>query len=479
MSSDTASSTSTAISPTSSPFLIFTGVSSLTACSSGSISWAYAGPQAALSLTITTIGVTQSDAPSSTELSSFSRTITRPIISNSGVTARAIPTSLTGKEDSDARTVVQLISGDVDPNAYEYTWDVVTVPQGWYTIYASMDEYPDFGAHIVNNFFVANGSDLSCLSSGASTTSDSPTSTSATPPPSDSSIPVVINSSVNKGAIAGGVVGGLAILSAVIAAYIFFVCAPARRRRSRPSSGVSGNGDRGIMGKWGALGSFDSTHTSSSKKKAKLYNRSPVLGGAPDPSRRHHSQADSGGPIMSVGSTTEDYNPYTEEKSASGHGIITVGYSPPRPSPMRQSNSSGSSDIYAMNYTRPHSSMMQTFPESPRPSTMDIDPPSRRASAGVEATQTPESKRHSRKTPRKPVPSYTPDAGDPRPMPSVNTTPTSQYHSPSPMDDSPTHSSQNLHDGSVEAVHHLIHKGSFGDGRPVHVLMPDMPPPQK
>ncbi|KAF9005281.1 hypothetical protein BDZ89DRAFT_1145341 [Hymenopellis radicata] len=97
MSTDTASSTSTGSSPSSSPFLIFTDISSLTACSPGTINWAYAGPQAALSLTITTIGVTQSEAPSSTESSSISRTITRPTISNSGITARAIPTFLTGQ----------------------------------------------------------------------------------------------------------------------------------------------------------------------------------------------------------------------------------------------------------------------------------------------------------------------------------------------------------------------------------------------
>lgn len=472
MSTESTTDTAETGTPTgASPFLIFTGVSSLTTCESGNVSWAYAGPSSSLSLTITNIGVAQADPPgSSASQPPQTQTFSLPVTFSNDLSLRAIPTFL-ADEQGLPDTVVTLLTEDLDPSVRAFTWNPINVPEGWYTLYATMDEYPLFQAEVYNDFFVRRGSDVSCLSTSSTSSSFSHSATSTSGSSSQSHSPTTpvgaaSASSVNKGAIAGGVVGGLAVVAAVIAAVLFFICAPARRRRAAAAAAASdGSGkERGIMGKWGALGSFDSTNSSGAirKKKAKFYNKSPVIpaSGSPSDRRRH----DSMGPMMSMGSTAEDYNPYAEKESSNGHGFVPNRYEPsPRPGQLRHSSSSGVSEVYAMQPSRPKSAMLESTPESPRRATYDTSPV---AEAETKRSAT-------KKTPRKPVPSYVPETNFDFSS-STDTTPSTQHHAPSGMGDPPAQSTQNL-TGSMEDIHTLIQKRSFGDGRPVHVLMPDMP----
>ncbi|KAK0449624.1 uncharacterized protein EV420DRAFT_1565096 [Desarmillaria tabescens] len=528
--SSSATTTSSAASSTSTPFLVFVGISSLTTCTSGSVRWVYSGPDTPLSLMITNINVTQTGSSSVTASSSsttaLSSTASRSPITD--LTARAIPTYLTVSAGDDTNTsddgFVKIITTSADPSNDLFTWDKVDVPQGWYKIWASMEAYPDFSQATSSDYFVTNGSDISCLlsSGGSSSSSTFMSSTmSSTSSPSATAIVGAV-SSVNKGAIAGGVVGGVALLSAVLAALVYFLCASQRRRRTAtldPSNG-------GTVGRWGTLGSFDSTHSSKSqhakatKQKAKKYNGAGVVGmGGYDAEangrvERHHSQADSLGPIVSYGHaitespvSEETFNPYAsyEDKYSSrfpaslseenGEELVmthTVGYSPRLPHAGRQSTSSIESYVLNNNFSRPRSqtqtqrmppSPQQAYPESPSTSSV-LTPDSRRFSSpvlpmddgvfvGYQQQQQQQSPRQTpRRMPRKPVPSYNP-TDLPEPLPAhLHSSMTSLPHTPSPA-----HSVHSL--VLTEDVHQLIHKGSFSDGRPVHVLMPDLPPPQR
>ncbi|PBK80582.1 hypothetical protein ARMGADRAFT_1020854 [Armillaria gallica] len=527
--SPSAATTSSAASPSSTPFLVFVSnyYYSLTTCTAGSVRWVYSGPQTPLSLTITNINVTQS-GPSSVTTSSSSTASRSPI---TDLAARAVPTYLTVPTGDDVSNpsggdIVKIITTSADPNNDSFTWDKVNVPQGWYTIWASMEAYPDFSQTTSSTYFVSNGSDVSCLSSsGGSSSSSSPTTmssmTSSTTSPSPTAIVGAV-SSVNKGAIAGGVVGGVAILSAVLAALLYFLCASQRRRRTSTHD----HPDGGNVGRWGTLGSFDSTHSSKShpakttKQKAKTYNGVGVVGAGGYPSEannrveRHHSQADSLGPIVSYGhAVTESpvseggfnpYTPYEDKYSArfpaslsdeNGEELVmtpTVGYSPRLPHAGRQSTSSIESYVMNNNFSRPRSrDQAQRMPPSPEvypesPSTSSVVPTeSRRFSSPVlpvddgvfvgyqQQQQQQQSLRQTpRRMPRKPVPSYNP-SDLPEPLPAhLHSSMTSLSHTPSPA-----HSVHSL--VLTEDVHQLIHKGSFSDGRPVHVLMPDLPPPQR
>ncbi|KAK0192071.1 hypothetical protein F5146DRAFT_1038229 [Armillaria mellea] len=512
--SSSATTTSSSASPSSTPFLVFVGSYSFTTCTAGSLRWVYSGPQSPLSLTITNINVTQIGSSSVTP--SSSSTASRSPITD--LAARAVPTS-----NSSGGVIVKFITTGADPMNDSFTWDKVNVPQGWYTIWATMEAYPDFSQTPSSAYFVSNGSDVSCLlSSGGSSSSSSPSSTvmssrtSSTTSPSPTAIVGAV-SSVNKGAIAGGVVGGVALLSAVLAALLYFLCASQRRRRTSTHD----HPDGGAVGRWGTLGSFDSTHSSKShpakttKQKAKTYNGVGVvgIGGYPASSRaeRHHSQPDSLGPIVSYGHAVtespvseEGFNPYAayEDKHSArfpaslsdenGEELVmtpTMAYSPRLPHAGRQSTSSIESYVLNNNFSRPRSrDQAQRMPPSPEvypesPSTSSVVPAeSRRFSSPVLPVddgvyvgyqQQQQSLRQTpRRMPRKPVPSYNP-SDLPEPLPAhLHSSMTSLSHTPSPA-----HSVHSLI--LTEDVHQLIHKGSFSDGRPVHVLMPDLPPPQR
>ncbi|KAK0204213.1 hypothetical protein DFS33DRAFT_868437 [Desarmillaria ectypa] len=526
--SSSATATSSAASPSSTPFLVFVSISSLTTCTSGSVRWVYSGPKSPLSLTITNINVTQpgfsSVTTSSSSTISSSSTASRSLITD--LAARAIPTYLTVSAGDDTDTtpdgdIVKIITTSADPSNDSFTWAKVDVPQGWYKIWAFMEAYPDFSQATSSAYFVGNGSDISCLLSSGGSSSSSTTMSSTMSSASSPSASAIVGavSSVNKGAIAGGVIGGVALLSAVLAALLYFLCASHRRRRTNtlePSNG-------GIVGRWGTLGSFDSTHSGKSypaktaKQKAKKHNDTGVVGmGGYDHEansrvERHHSQADSLGPIVSHGHAVnessfseESFNPYAayEDKYSprfpaslsdeNGEELVmthTMGYSPRLPHAGRQSTSSIESYVLNNNFSRPRSQTQrmppspQDYPESPSTSSA-LHTESRRFSSpvlpmddgvfvGHQQQQHQQSPRQTpRRMPRKPVPSYNP-SDLPEPLPAhLHSSMTSLSHTPSPA-----HSVHSL--VLTEDVHQLIHKGSFSDGRPVHVLMPDLPPPQR
>ncbi|KAF7338764.1 hypothetical protein MSAN_02198900 [Mycena sanguinolenta] len=266
---------------TATPLMTFNTVSEMTSCGIGVISWMYTAVTSSdpleMTLSITNEGVAQPPAPSTTSTGEF----------HSAGSRRA-----TNRRDD---SITQQIAAGIDPEALVYTWASVNVASGWYTVFADMPLLPGF-VQESNSFFVAAGNNTSCLASTSSSSSSSlsssttpnptstgsPTSTGAAETTSGTPAVLASTSKVNRGAIAGGVIGGLAVVAAAIAAFFYL------RYASASTASVGSPRKRGTR-KWAGLGSTDS--------KARAYPSAPRSPGAV--SGRHHSQSDSIGPILS------------------------------------------------------------------------------------------------------------------------------------------------------------------------------------
>lgn len=516
------SSTSSALPSIKTPVLSFLSLPSMKTCEPAQIAWLYRGPGINVLLTITNSDVDQDVTTTSTAVLP-TPTYTNPTDSGDVIRRRSL--------EIRADPVTKIITQGTLALDGSYVWSSANVSVGRYILQAS---FPNVSTVTTDSspFSVTAGSDTSCL--GGSNTSASSTGTgtgTSTRTPgttsrdtgttgtnSATSVPVVGATSVNKGAIAGGVVGGLAIVAAFIGLFLFLRYQSSSRRT--PSATP--------VGKWGNLGSFDSgkgvaVGSSSKKNKAQIYNgRSLGLTGLTKGSgdsnsraarsQRHNSRTDSLGPIntMSAGAPdetsdgghTSSTSPFDEKyrnRSDSGHGddmgMIPIGYaSTPSPVPNnrtsgRHSSSSSANLYYAQNnnYSRPRSQSnkagIQTLPESVSGSdvTLTSSLNHRRASsptipAGYVASDAfpaplpPHPSRSSvsalspgpagsRRTPRKPVPTYNPQ---------------------DPTLTHPSHSDPGLERDRFVS-HELTHKDSFGSlaGRQIHYLIPDPPPPQR
>ncbi|KAJ7669402.1 hypothetical protein DFH06DRAFT_1180841 [Mycena polygramma] len=491
-------------------------------CQPSLITWLYSSASDInfkdLALTITNVDVPQLSAPSTTAIGTFS-------------------TPTLQRRDGD---LTQTIASGVDPTLGTFTWSNVDVSQGWYTMVATMASV-NFQLQS-SAFYVQNGPDVSCISTSSPSSSSAPTSSSpadptSSPPSSPTSsgdgssssgvtLPVTSGASkVNRGAIAGGVIGGLAVIAAAIAAYFYL------RYASASSSAPAG---KRATRKWAGLGSTDSKNYPGTSSN-----------------NRHHSQSDSVGPMIShdsnvyviggVGADSrtsrinsvpeeDEYNAYfspSQEKvasssarspfSESGHGhedavplddLIT-----PLPGTAVTRNSSTSTSSYMnSNFSRPRShpgspygsptpegpfsdaarngtTSSLSHPESSYPPTPSPAFPSgtsqafepnapmptsvqqRRSSIG----EAPAAGPTTRRTPRKPVPTYNPT--DPA---LVSPPPPALSPLPSESDSSREGSLRHGHGQGHAPQPSLSHKASFGaEGRPVHYLIPDMPPPQR
>ncbi|KAJ7096064.1 hypothetical protein C8R44DRAFT_748924 [Mycena epipterygia] len=505
------------------PVFTFNEISNMTTCTPATITWRYESfsddLSSDLTLSITNVGVVQAPAPSSTITGSFSSVI------NAGAIGRAVYIS--------RRDLTQSITGGtIFPTVETYTWLSVNVTAGWYVLTATI--VPSDSATESTSFYVTNGSDTSCLATtSSSVTASNPTSsgsaTSSAPPLSTSGVTLPVNvgsSKVNRGAIAGGVIGGLAVLAAAIAAYFYL------RYASASTGSRASPAKRSTPRRWNGLSSTDS-------KTGMVYPAARGLGGSSHP---HHSQSDSVGPMLSYDSNAyvignvgvdsrpsrvhdgledeDEINSYfspSQEKftppgrspfSDSGHDDDAVPLDLISPLPahgnVTRNSSTSTSSYMNNNFSRPRSHPTSpysgsptsptsegpfsnsaqnattsslshaegsSYPPSPSPAypsgtSQSIaemptpGPPRRRTSAGEPS---------SRRTPRKPVPQYNP--ADPALVaPPALPTVAAQ--------DSDSSSSR---EGSVRnaGTPNLNHKTSFGaEGRPVHYLIPDMPPPQ-
>ncbi|KAF9457945.1 hypothetical protein BDZ94DRAFT_1271986 [Collybia nuda] len=513
--------------PSLTPVLFFNSLEQVIACQSTNIRWVYDGPNDAMAITVSNEGVDQVDPPPPP-----SQTVSNTL-SDNALTRRAVPTGVFQL----AKTIATVLPRDAS-----FNWAQVNVPQGWYRLLASIpsSDYATFSA----DFYVAEVGDTSCLntlpppSSPPSSPSPTPPTTgSPTPPPpspspspSQTVIPVSgASSSVNKGAIAGGVIGGVVLLLVVLGIYLCLLRSKRHsnqphspRSRGPPSLVSSKRGSRHVGG-WGGLSSVDS-NLNPSGRKSKPQPK-------PYANARHQSQTDSLGPIIPGGGAASEEDirsyrvggPFSPSEEKVGFGETGVGVLPytqnTRPGVMGRSYSAstvGSTNEYAMG-RRPSVNSANALPPGARRPSIEYPPyavsPSPQLDRAPSNASSPSSQLQAqpRKTPRKPVPAYSPgsispSSSNPSPITSSPTTPVLV----SPFDDeraqrrmSGGHYATRARDGSrdrggkdgrdrrdrggnsgnssTEDGPALAHKSSFGpggvEGKPLHYLIPDMPPP--
>ncbi|KAI0747148.1 hypothetical protein C8Q80DRAFT_1179680 [Daedaleopsis nitida] len=451
----------------------------------------------------------------------------------------------------------RVIATNVADTAKTWTWGSVDAEQGWYTVEAVADS--STWTATSTQFFVTNGTDLSCLygttpSSSPSTSipsTSSGTSTESTSSPTSSPTTVLpveaaTSNRVRTGAIAGAVVGGLIIIGAAIIGYIYFgLCrrAPTRSRRRAL------DGAQPQLGKWGGLSSRDSGMDAPMAGSGK-----PALAMVL-PSKKH-GKTESTGAMLSPISTRahgrsvaeqvvsdEDLSTLAdEEKAYKGQEFIeTV---PPLAYTRRRSSISGNGghlkpvasisepppSTGSMGRNRPRASSQShramalakldgndPTPASPRARSPTVprrsfDNPPTAMPASFPHNAAPMSPSSSgggpmsRRSLRKPVPLLDSSEFPVPPTPTSTgvsvsrgqslsstatmastATPTSAH----PMYRNESHSSANLRAPAPVRQHSredleavgmelpsLNHKSSFGN-RPVHYLIPDMPPPPR
>ncbi|KAF7323606.1 hypothetical protein MKEN_00581100 [Mycena kentingensis (nom. inval.)] len=200
--------------------LAWTNPGTLTTCQPANLTWAYrAGTGTSddeIGIAISNYGVVQQPAPSSTRTGVIQ---TQPAARRAG-------------EVTEQLTVLP-----IGASGQSFGWESVNVPSGWYELIATFTQSGETKAS--SQFFVANGADTSCLPVSSSSSQPQSTSTSATPASSSNSTatgPVVPISGtskggVSRGAIAGAVIGALAVVASM-AAFVFYRRFSGNRRNS-------------------------------------------------------------------------------------------------------------------------------------------------------------------------------------------------------------------------------------------------------
>ncbi|KAI6021690.1 hypothetical protein BKA83DRAFT_7746 [Pisolithus microcarpus] len=430
-------------SPSSSPTnLTFNTIHNMTTCASASVTWNYGGKEAYLVMAVTNIGVNQ------THSQAF------------GVERR---------QNVASTTVLQTLV-NITAQTESWTWASVNLTQGWYEIQGLVGNL----TALSSPFYVSNGSNTSCLSS-TSTPSQSP---SATPSP-------------------GSVIGALVGVSVIVALVIWL-----RRRKRSP---IGGGFIVRNVGRWSSLTSNASSvkhrsndfvnrhyrgHTDSTSRAgesvtgSKASNTGPP-GDSDDPaSERTHSTYSHSPPGMGAYDTSNV--PVSHVRHASIHSIQSsagaVDRSRSRTMSVRTSNTALEQQAQRIRSSMEGSMCLRTERLSMpaiAPAALDRSPtsPIRRTSdhpAGSGGTSVTRSASTSgsatRRTPRKPVPHYDPSELDDALAGQANDT---RSTAPSGEDFSASNSAETI------AMSDVSRLPSLGSGRPVHYLIPDLPPPSK
>ncbi|KAH9835330.1 uncharacterized protein C8Q71DRAFT_765236 [Rhodofomes roseus] len=341
--------------------------------------------------------------------------------------------------------------------------------------------------------------------------STSETSSSASTSPTSV---VLVGSHVKTGAVIGGVIGGVVFVLLVIAGLLLYL----RIRRQIP-----GRSRRRSMGE------FDSGRPAG--QYAGLSSRNGTFEAVAVPPRSHqrsgsrsYPQADSLGMIVTptTSSAGHDTSPFDEavvkegQKPRAGRRrseyietVPPLDYAPQatETSPRRARKPSNGSSTRAvalakLNTSTANNSTSTTATASSRHSRQRSMDRSAYAGAGssIPSTPTAVSHTHTRGTPSSPTSPVSPYAAEPmsrststnvgavrrnptrKPVPSYHSSASAastekrQSTSSTPAQSlTPAHSREDL-DGRRFTAPDLNHKSSFGDARPVHYLVPDLPP---
>ncbi|KAN0129651.1 hypothetical protein V8E53_012471 [Lactarius tabidus] len=422
------STTSSSASPSATPAFVFVAPGEMFTCGLSPIRWQYTGPSASLSINITNINIPQQAPLISSATTSSTSTSSGTTSTSSPVLRRDFRRQYYGYGGSYLPSINEPVGTGLDPTALNYTWPGVNVPQGWYELLATVQGVIQTTSS--PTFFVQNGTNVGCVLqfTVSSSTSRIPVSTSSSP--SQSAVIAASSSHSHAGAIAGGVIGGIAFFAAALVAFLFWFL----RRRSR---GTGNNNGR----RWSAMALKRSRHTSG--------------GGASTRKDPHHS----GLPVLEA---DETYIGSDEELSTVGHekaianSPMVMPYNPSHPQAMRTSTQTSGSHSRVMSNPDP-----PLRPPSYQPHGGEVHPLERAHTIGNGPR-------------RKPAPRYE-EAGE------VEAVRNGACSSTTTLESALGNNSRNSHGNGIgnSDPHVLQHQSSFGAMRPMHVMMPDPPPPAR
>ncbi|KAF8258186.1 hypothetical protein EI94DRAFT_1179326 [Lactarius quietus] len=405
---------SSSASASATPTLQFVGLGEMFTCGISPIRWAYTGPSASMSLNITNINVSQ-QAPlsSSTSSSTSSSSVTVTSTSNgttstpTSVAQRDFKRQYSGYGGSYLPNINEQLANQLDPTTNNYTWSGVNVPQGWYQLEATVQGVLQTSS---SSFFVLNGTNVACIPQFAVSSATSLVPVSTSPASSQSAVVAASSGHSHAGAIAGGVIGGIAFFAAALVAFLFWFL----RRRSR-----------------GAENKHRRSWSAMALKRPRRANEGRL-------------------------STHEELSTVGHEKAISSIPPPILPYDPSHPQANRSSTLT----------TGSQSRVMSNPPPSYLPHVGDVPVQSRPPTAG-ERPQTAGSR-------RKPAPRYEEAGGTMLGDNGGNSSSTT-------LDSIHGNGSRQSH-GNVNVnsdAHALQHQSSFGAMRPMHVMMPDPPPPAR
>jgi len=314
---------------------------------------------------------------------------------------------------------VILIAG-IDPTVGNWSWTSVDVPQGWYQIYANVQNTVQTTS---SPFFVQNGTITGCVVQFAAPSTAANSSSTSHPVATNIVAP---SHHSNAGAIAGGVIGGIAFLAVAFVAFLFLCL---RRRTSRSQHHDEDGGAR----RWSEL-SFrksrpDNTRSSTQKTLPVLEGEQTITGSDEEMSTLAHEKA------IAAGQSPPQLPPHQPHQPIRTHSLR---------------NSTQTTGSYGRGATNP---------ESPGA------PSSYNAFTGeaiqLERTNTAGGSVRPR---RKPAPHYEGGAEGEEQHDGRSSSQTT-------LDFVPGNSTK----GSPDSAHILQHKSSFGAVRPMHVMITDPP----
>ncbi|KAF9028225.1 hypothetical protein BDP27DRAFT_1436939 [Rhodocollybia butyracea] len=239
-------------------------------------------PPKGITLSITNINVTQ-DGP----LADITPIIPPQIIPSvtSGAVIETGTVSAAPGSSTPVQGIIEFLASAVDPSTQDsITWSQANLPQAWYVFLATATDAGDTlkgvggiwtsWSETSDLFFVRNGSDTSCIgvptSSGETSSGTAPAGTATGFSP-NSIGSISVSKHVNRGAIAGGVIGVFAALAAVLSVYLCH----RRGRHNSAARDVDGSPELSIC-KWDALGSVDPTNGGQSAEQSRSNDVDPV-----------------------------------------------------------------------------------------------------------------------------------------------------------------------------------------------------------
>jgi hypothetical protein len=357
-----------------------------------------------------------------------------------------------------------VLGSGLDPSTGVYRWTSVTVPQGWYQILANVQGLPQVSS---SSFFVANGSYTGCVTQFAVSTPASPSSASTSTQDAGSTAIATSSGHSHAGAIAGGVIGGIAFFAAALVAFLYF-CLRRRSARANLRDEYDSSGRR-----WSMLS----------------YNRS--RSGAYGSSIQKHPLPTIDANQTFVG-TDEELSTLAHEKSIAA---ALPGVAPFQPTRSRSQRGSAQSNASHGNVAFNTESPVRRTPSYRAQQPIEAIP--------LERTQTNQSYNRSNSASEPPVSRSGAYASSPtvatlERTPSGTTT-SAPRRKPAPRYDdaaaaeaeaerarnSATHTTPGSSFGttgtigggsSVDDQPLLRHQNSFGAMRPMHVMIPDPPP---